>query len=199
MGRHSDPDPRWFWQSLAAAGVKALLGLALVGLVAVGALRWAGGGDDGRGQPAVTAAPPSTAAAPASEDALASEADEPALEVDEAEEAPDNDATADDEDEDEDGGDDGPVLATVQVLNGSGDPDLLDRVVAVLEELGYEVVATGRASRRYEETTVFWSAGHQDDARDLREADPRFIAVEPNERLDRTINLHVVIGDDWES
>lgn len=184
MGRHSDPDPRWFWQSLAAAAVKALLGLAVVGLMIFSVVRWAGGGaDDGRGQPAVTV-PPSTAS---STTAPVVVADEPAEEPSEA------------PDDDEDGGDDGPVLATVQVLNGSGDPDLLDEVVGILEELGYEVVSTGRAARRYDETTVFWSAGHRDDAADLRQADARFIAVEPNERLDRTINLHVVIGADWDA
>lgn len=193
MGRHSDPDPRWFWQSLATAAGKAVLGLAVVSLVVMGVVRWAGGADDGRGQPAVST-PPSQATA-------AEVADEPALEAvpdDAPTESDESDEPAADED-DEDGGDDGPVLATVQVLNGSGDADLLDEVVGVLEELGYEVVSTGRAARRYDETTVFWSAGHRDDAEDLRQADSRFIAVEPNERLDRTINLHVVIGADWEA
>lgn len=191
MGRHSDPDPRWFWQSLATAAAKAVFGLAVVGLLIMGVVRWAGGGaDDGRGQPAVTA--PSTATPSVA--AAVNVADEPA--VDEPTEEPSEATDAADE---EDGGDDGPVLATVQVLNGSGDPDLLDEVVGILEDLGYEVVSTGPAARRYDETTVFWSAGHRGDATDLRESDARFSAVEPNERLDRTINLHVVIGADWDA
>lgn len=196
MGRHSDPDPRWFWQSLAAAAAKAVLGLAVVSLLVMGVVRWAGGGGDDERDP-VASVPESPATA-------AEVADEPALEDPTFEEpAPGSDETPLDEDDegggDEDGGDDGPVLATVQVLNGSGDPDLLDEVVEILEDLGYEVVSTGRAARRYDETTVFWSAGHRDDAEDLRQADARFIAVEPNERLDRTINLHVVIGADWDA
>jgi hypothetical protein len=189
MGRHSDPDPRWFWQSLAAAAAKAVLGLAVVGLVVMGVVRWTGSGeDDGGSQPVATPSSPATAAELAAEPAL--------------EEPPRGEATDEPDaplDDDEDGGDDGPVLATVQVLNGSGDPDLLDEVVGILEDLGYEVVSTGRAARRYDETTVFWSAGHRDDAEDLRQADARFIAVEPNERLDRTIDLHVVIGADWDA
>ena len=192
MGRHSDPDPRWFWQSLATAAAKAVLGLAVLGLLVTGVLRWAGGGaDDGRGQPVVTAPASATPTVAAAVDV----ADEPA--VDESSEKPTESPGDDQDGDEEDGGDDGPVLATVQVLNGSGDPDLLDEVVGILEDLGYEVVSTGRAARRYDETTVFWSAGHRDDATDLRQADARFIAVEPNERLDRTINLHVVIGADW--
>lgn len=188
MGRHADPDPRWFWLSLAAAAGKALVAVALVGLAAAGLVRWLGGGDAGdtpvitadgtaTGEPTpggtVTSSPTSTPTG---------FQDEPAVEGTEAA---------------EDGGDDGPVRATVQVLNASGDPDKLDDVIEVLEELGYQVVAQSRAARGYDETTVFWSTGFEDEAERLQDTDDRFGVLERNDRLDASINLHVVIGRDW--
>ncbi|HWH32374.1 MAG TPA: LytR C-terminal domain-containing protein [Egibacteraceae bacterium] len=186
MGRHADPDPRWFWLSLAAAAGKALLAVALVGLAAAGLVRWLGGGDEGE-KPVVTL---DDTGEPAPADTVTSSPtptptgfqDEPAVEGPEA--------TAD-------GGDDGPVRATVQVLNASGDPDKLGDVVEVLEELGYQVVAQSRAARGYDETTVFWSAGFEDEAERLQDTDDRFGVLERNDRLDASIDLHVVIGRDW--
>lgn len=186
MGKHSDPDPRWFWLSLAAAAGKALLGVLIVGAVAVGVTTWAGGQGDPGAEPARTTEPAT----------LAPEADAEEPETASPEPSPTGAATRPAEEE-TDGGDDAPVRATIQVLNASGDASALQEVIATLEELGYQVVAESRASRPYDRTTVFWSAGFDDDARELRRSDDRFGVLQPNDRLDRTINLHVVIGRDW--
>lgn len=185
MGRHSDPDPRWFWQSFAAAVGKALLALAIVAAAFLlltqvnrkdfeGPLPTASPEPEG---PAVISPSPGEArldpAAPALEPRAASAGER--------------------------AGDEAAGSVTVQVLNASGDAALTEAVVAVLEELGYVVVAEGRAARGYEETTVFWSAGRRAEAVALRRADPRFGVLERNERLDASIDLHVVIGADWTS
>lgn len=192
MGRHSDPDPRWFWLSLGAAAAKAMLGLLLVAVVVFGLTRWGrqetGSGADLAQGPVVATAPSGTPSEDGGgepeDDEGAAIADEPALE---------------EPSEEADGGDEAPVLATVQVLNASGDPDALDEVIAVLEDLGYQVVASGRAARGYERTTVFWSDGERGRAQALRREDGRFGVLEANERLDPTIQLHVVIGADWDA
>lgn len=217
MGKHADPDPRWFWLSLAAAAGKTVAVLALAGLVVFGLTRWLGGADPESGELLLEGAAGQAQPTPSAD---ASVADDPALEPDPAEDDASEDDTSEDEagdetgddpadeetssgvsgdEEAEDGGDDGPVRGTVQVLDGAGDPDAVRDAVAALEELGYEVVAQSRAARRYPRTTVFWSDGFEDEAEQLREADDRFAALEENERLAPSINLHVVVGEDWET
>ena len=216
MGRHSDPDPRWFWLSLGAAAGKALLAVLLLGAVAVGVTRLAGGGAAGDAEPDVPepsaglTAVADEPAADASEDAFETEpagsgsesepgSGEPGTETESAD--PDEDEDTEDEDEDggdEDGGDDAPVRATVQVLDGGGDASAVREAIAALEARGYQVVAQSRAARTYPRTTVFWSEGFEDEAEELREEDERFAVLQENDRLDATINLHVVIGRDWE-
>lgn len=188
MGKHSDPDPRWFWLSLAAAAGKAAIGVLVVGAVAVGVTTWAGDRDDRVAGPAATTEP-ATLAPQATEQASATASP--------TESAHEEVATQPAVEEETDGGDEAPVRATVQVLNGSGDASALQDAIATLEELGYRVVAESRSSRVYDRTTVFWSAGFEEDARDLRRSDDRFAVLQANDRLDRTINLHVVVGRDW--
>ena len=86
---------------------------------------------------------------------------------------------------------------TVQVLDAAEDDDLVDDVVEVLEGYGYQVVAVHPAIRIYEETTVFFSEGHQADAEALRARDPRFVEIGPNPNLSEDVDIHVVVGVDW--
>lgn len=201
MGRHSDPDPRWFWFSLGAAAGKALLGVLLLGAVAVGVTRLAGGGAAGDAEPDVpqpSAGLTTVADEPAREDSEdAFETESPESESASETASPEESAT-EDPDEDEDPGDDAPVRATVQVLDGGGDASAVREAIAALEARGYQVVAQSRAARTYTRTTVFWSEGFEDEAEELRDADERFAVLQENDRLDATINLHVVVGRDWE-
>lgn len=195
MGRHSDPDPRWFWLSLATTVGKALaVALLLVGAV-FGVTRLLGSADEDDVAVPLTEPSRTTGTTPAAADAT-----EPTGRREVPTRTPDRDTTSDDASEREhvqEGGDDAPVRGTVQVLNASGDAGVLRDVIAVLEEVGFQVVAEGRASRAYARTTVFWSDGHEDEAEELRDADERFAVIQRNERLDPTIDLHVVVGRDW--
>lgn len=199
MGRHRDPDPRWFWLSLAAAAGKGLLAVALVGAVVAGALRLTGSGAQDAGASSSTRTPAVAEGGPSPEDgAPVADDGDAGVGGGGVESLPAEPARTEFQDlEAEDGGDDALVRATVQVLDASGDPAAAADVVAALEELGYQVVAEGRAARGYERTTVFWSTGFEDEAESLRAADDRFAVLERNERLDASIDLHVVVGRDW--
>lgn len=92
---------------------------------------------------------------------------------------------------------------SIQVLDGAGDPEAAREAIAVLRDLGYEVVAEDppvQARQAYSQTTVFATAGFEADAESLVQADPRFTTVEENPgTLDEAIDLHVVVGADWPS
>lgn len=88
---------------------------------------------------------------------------------------------------------------TIQVLRGADtDQAALDAAVAAVEALGFEVVSTGPAARPYPETTVFATAGFEEQAQQLVDADPRFTVFGENPgTVSADINLHVVVGTDW--
>lgn len=90
-----------------------------------------------------------------------------------------------------------PSETTVQVLDGAGDGARARAVVDVLEEMGYRVVATNPAIP-YTETTILYTEGHLASAEALRERDPRFSQIKPNENLSAAVDIHVVVGTDWE-
>lgn len=171
MGRHSDPDPRWFWLSLGAAAAKLLVLIGLLVAASFALLSFVGDDDGGvtpKSSPTTSATPPVSL----EEQTAAPPADDPTAPT-------------------------VPVGATVQVLDASGLSDALEEAVAALERLGLDVVTTGPAVRRYDRTTVFWSGGLEEQAEALRAVDGRFGVIEPNDRLDQSIDLHVVVGADW--
>lgn len=191
MSRHADPDPRHFWISLATAASKAALGLAIVVgaflmISRIGQPPGAGPAMDEAGAPTAS----ETAEAPATP-AATLDPRSPAVEPSSEEptgEPPGEEPTAT------------PPQGegiSVQLLDGVGDQELVDAVTAVLEGMGYDIVAMSRSSRGYEETTIFYSDGFASAGRALRRADDRFGVVEPNTRLSTSVNLHVVIGADW--
>lgn len=199
MGRHRDPDPRYFWQSLAVALGKLLALVVVVALAAFGLTRAISNG--GIDDPTPQVSDP-TGEADDLSDELADAADAAAADtvaVDDLADADVADSNAAEEGsvDVEDGGDEAAVRATVQVLNASGDAALLDEVSQVLEEMGYAVVARSRAARGYDQTVIMWSDGFRTEAEAMRNADRRFTLVQPNERLDPSIDLHVIIGADW--
>lgn len=85
----------------------------------------------------------------------------------------------------------------LQVLNGSGTSGLGTKVAAKLKEAGYEIVSTGNAVRRYDETTVFYQPGSEALAREVA----RFLGttkIEPAPNsLDKKIPVTVVVGADY--
>lgn len=92
---------------------------------------------------------------------------------------------------------------SIQVLDGAGDADATLEAVAALRALGFTVVVDDpptQARQPYSQTTVFATAGFEEQAAALVEADPRFTTVDDNPgTLDDSIDLHIVIGEDWPS
>lgn len=221
MGRHADPDPRHFWRSVAAACVRAGLALVLVvGLFAVLAAIDVPDVEDGPvilGGPEEPADAPDATAEPSGDDADTESTADPvgdsppadALPSPDPEPSEDPEPTAAPEPEPTEpvGEPDAAVLAaapppsetSVQVLDGVGDPARLERLVAALEELGYVVVAQNRASDNYPVTTVLFSAGREAAAQALQARDPRVRERHPNPGLSEQVDLHVVLGADWQS
>lgn len=85
---------------------------------------------------------------------------------------------------------------SVQVLNGTLQPDAGEGMSTRLTELGFTVVAVEESSRAYSETTVFWSVPEAEQA--ARALADRFgwIAEPKPENLSPDVSLHVVVGAD---
>lgn len=92
-----------------------------------------------------------------------------------------------------------PGDVSVQVLDATGDGgERMRAAVEVLRGDGWRIVATNRASRYYERSTVFYSPGHEEAARALAERYPQFrIVKEKPESLTSSVAVHVVIGGDY--
>lgn len=88
---------------------------------------------------------------------------------------------------------------SVQVLDATGgDGARMQDVVDQLRELGYRVVATARAVRLYERSTVFFTEGHREDAVMIREDIPALSVVEEKpDNLSDSVEAHVVVGEDY--
>lgn len=196
MGRHADPDARHFWRSLGTAGLRATAALALVvglfaALSSVGRVP-----EDG---PVILGGPE-----PGSEDAPASPEPSPEAQSPDSAPGPTPDGTQTPADE-EAGSPEAlmaaappPAETTVQVLDGVGQSPRLPSLVAALEDLGYEVVVTNPAATNYAVTTVLFTEGKEDAARALQARDSRFAERRASPGLSTQVDLHVVLGADWE-
>lgn len=200
MGRHADPDPRHFWRSLAAAFVRATLALGLVvGLFA--ALSTIGDDPPGDG-PVMLGGPDAIDDGPLP---LVPEGPEDTEDPEDTEGTQGTEGTEGTEGTGDDAAaGEGPVAAAaapeetrVQVLDGVNDPARLAELVAALEALGYQVVATNPASTAYAVTTVLYSEGREPAAQALQIRDPRMAVLRPSPGLSDTVDLHVVLGADW--
>lgn len=203
MGRHADPDARHFWRSLGSACLRATAALALVaGLFAavasLGRVPEDGpvvlGGPDpetdtGSGLPGPS---PEATVEPAQDAVELSGAPEPPQDPVE----PPADA---DTPEALIAAAPPPEETTVQVLDGVGASPRLPALVASLEELGYDVVATNPASTAYPVTTVFFTDGSEPAARALQARDSRIVERRPSPGLSTEVDLHVVLGADWQA
>ena len=90
-----------------------------------------------------------------------------------------------------------PVVAAVQVLDGSGDPARLAEAVGALRAHGYEVLATETLADPYFLSVVLAPQAFEDEAEALVAADPRFGVVRPARDLETAADLYVVVGRDW--
>lgn len=205
MGRHADPDPWHFWRSLGAATLRATAALAVVvGLFAVLATvgRVAEDGPVMLGDPGLEEQRPPASPQPSSEAEstpstdvasetrtdtdLAPEPSEPRAEPDlESPEAIIAAAPP-------------PQETTVQVLDGIGGSPRLPLLVAAMEEHGYAVVATNPANTDFAVTTVLFTEGNEPAARALQARDSRIAERAPSPELAAEVDLHVVLGADWE-
>lgn len=88
---------------------------------------------------------------------------------------------------------------SVQVLDATGgDGDRMQAVVDELRELGYQVVATGRAVRTYDRSTVFFTEGHREEALTIRQDMPELSVVEAKpSNLSDDVDAHIIVGLDY--
>lgn len=225
MGRHADPDPQHFYRSLGVAVLRATGALALVAALFAalsvigpdlpedGPVILGGPGDAGENEaprPTPADSEPAPTADPQPDESPAQREQPPAQDEEppDPDGGPDPEAGADpDTDAEADPDTDAEALlaaapppqeTTVQVLDGVGDSPNLGQLVAALEDLGYVVVATNPASVDYAVTTVLYSANREAAARALQARDPRIAEIRPNPGLSEDVDLHVVLGADWQ-
>ncbi|HVM19316.1 MAG TPA: LytR C-terminal domain-containing protein [Egibacteraceae bacterium] len=92
-----------------------------------------------------------------------------------------------------------PEQTTVQVLDAGGGGSAASDVASVLGDLGYDVVAINSARDDYSVTTVLFTEGNEAEAEGLRAREERVTEVGLNERLSDAVDLHVMVGPDWDS
>ena len=85
---------------------------------------------------------------------------------------------------------------TVQVLNGTNDPDAAVALSNRLSDLGFEIVAVNEASKLYSETTVFWSSDASREAAERLAERFDWVAELKPANLSDAASLHVVVGQD---
>ena len=92
-----------------------------------------------------------------------------------------------------------PSSISVQVLDAAGDNGSKAREVSrALRDAGYRVVAESKARRIYDESTAFYTRGHQPAARQIAGFLPAFDVVEEKpDTLTDSVNVHVVVGKDY--
>lgn len=97
------------------------------------------------------------------------------------------------------GGELDPQSISMQVLDATEDGDTADGFADRARGDGYRVVAVNRAVRVYEETTVFWSPGHEEAARHVAAQYGFAVVEEKPGNLSSSVNVHVVIGEDYQA
>ncbi len=92
-----------------------------------------------------------------------------------------------------------PSATTVQVLDAGGGGSRTSVAVEVLEDLGYNVVSVTSARARVTTTTVWFTEDYEAEAQAMRARENRVAEVAPNQGLSDGVNLHVLVGPDWDS
>ncbi len=90
-----------------------------------------------------------------------------------------------------------PQDVSVQILDAAGDDGTRTRVAeGWLRDDGYRIVATNRAVRTYEQTTVFYSPGGESKARQIADEFGYAVVEEKPDNLSESVDVHVVVGQD---
>jgi hypothetical protein len=91
-----------------------------------------------------------------------------------------------------------PATISVQVLDAVVDDDgeAASGVASSLRADGYRVVAENQAVRQYEQTTVFYTSGNEDAARQIAAAYGFEVVQEQPGNLSEDVDVHVVVGLD---
>ncbi len=205
--KHTPPRDPSFRRSLARNTVGA------VGLVVLVAAIFGVLGMIGRSDPDLDIAdvPDEEPAAPVDETEEAADdetvaSEEPVEEPEEPEEPPAEESEAPAEGPDEEPAEPetppadpiDPATISVQVLDGFREDGgaAADAVFQELQEAGYRIVARNPALA-YEVTTVFWTPGFEDEARQVaREIGATEVQEKPADSLSDQVNVHVVVGAD---
>ncbi|HEX2029410.1 MAG TPA: LytR C-terminal domain-containing protein [Nitriliruptorales bacterium] len=92
-----------------------------------------------------------------------------------------------------------PSTISLQVLDAAGDGGARSRAALQrLRDAGYRVVARNRAARRYAQGTVFYTRGHEAEARQVAGDLPgRWVVDEKPSNLSASVGVHVVVGTDY--
>lgn len=213
-GRHVPPGDRSF-----ALSIGRHVGSAVLLVVVVAAAFWGIGQLRGDTPDPVISAPPTqpapTATAPATDDPAAAPTDDPTDGATEPADTPTVEPTAEpttaltSEPTPEPtpeaspsaaapSGDVDPASISIQILDAVLDDggEAVERVEGELEAAGYRVVATNKAVRKYTQTTVFYTEGNEDAARQIA-AEFGYDAVEPKpDNLSSSVEIHLVVGAD---
>lgn len=196
-GRHPDGD-----RSFRASVVRHLAsGAALVALVAtafwgIGQVRAPGAGDPVIEDPGTATAAADEGADPATT-AEDTDAGETPVDAPEAPSPDDEDSPSDAETAATAGFD--PSEVSLQVLDAAGDGGArADAAEAALRDAGHPIVARHPAVRVYEQSTLFYTPGHEEDARQIASQHPQFTVVEEKpDNLSDAVAVHVVVGADY--
>lgn len=180
MARHADPDDSTFARSLLRAAAGGLV--AMVVTFAITAVLTQIGRDSPADGPAVsfddglTSGPSPSPPAPQPTDHATSAPTEPTV-------APASEIARE------------PV--TVQVLYAPALEDVAGEAAEVLRDLGYDVVAVNATARTTDVTTILATGGHEEEAAELRDTDPRFAQIDANDGFSEAVDLHVLVGPDF--
>lgn len=85
---------------------------------------------------------------------------------------------------------------TIQVLNGTKDPEAGEAMAQRLRDIGFQVVAVEFSSTNYKRTTVFWSFPAAKQAATRLAARFEWDLDEKPGNLAATVSMHVVVGKD---
>lgn len=91
-----------------------------------------------------------------------------------------------------------PGSTTLQVLDAGGGRERQRVVASALQALGYRVISTSSARQDVSRTTIWFTHGNEATAQALRARDPRFADIAPNAGLSAQVDLHILVGPDWQ-
>lgn len=92
-----------------------------------------------------------------------------------------------------------PAEVSLQILDAAGDDgSRAEAAAATLRDDGHPIAARNQAVRGYESSTLFYTDGHEAEARAIAAAHPQFGVVEEKPaNLSESVDVHVIVGADY--